>query len=184
MSTYRRRRVLVDPAVQGALARRIILHWACFVFVASVATFVLTALANPFRPLADHVADLWWTQGSFLLVAALLVPAFIVDTIKVSNRFAGPILNLRRAMREIASGKPATMLNFRDGDFWQELADDFNAAFVRTGNVQQERFASIRDPDEPVADEPLIGARHRGLEDLSALGSDPLLKVTVDDHSF
>ena len=157
MSRVQRRRVFVDTEVQNALARRVIVQWACFLLVTSVASFLLQVLANPFRPLADHVAALWWTQGPLLLVAALLLPAFVVDTVKFSYRFAGPISNLRRAMREIDEGKPAKTLNFREGDFWQELAEDFNALVSRVGAVQSDNPAPIHEQNEPVADKPLVG---------------------------
>jgi nitrogen fixation/metabolism regulation signal transduction histidine kinase len=88
-------------------------------------------LSNPFRPLLAHARDLWWTHGPFLLVLVFLMPEFIVDTIKVSHRFAGPIFALRRAMREIVQGKPPRKLKFRRKDFWQDLADDYNAMLLR-----------------------------------------------------
>jgi hypothetical protein len=157
MSRVPRRRIFVDTEVQNALARRVIVQWACFLLVASVATFLLQVLANPFRPRADHVAGLWWTQGPLLLVAALLLPAFVVDTVRFSYRFAGPISNLRRAMREIDEGRPARTLILRDGDFWHELVEDFNALLLRVGAVQQDNPAPVHEQNEPVADEPLVG---------------------------
>ena len=157
MSRVQRRRVFIDTALQGALARRVIVHWACFLLVASVASFLLQALANPFRPLADHVAAMWWTQGPLLLVAALLLPAFVVDTVKFSYRFAGPIANLRRAMREIDEGNPARTLILRDGDFWPQLAEDFNALLLRVGAVQQDNPAPVHEQNEPVTDKSLVG---------------------------
>jgi hypothetical protein len=151
-----RRHILIDPAVQGSLARRVILHWACFLFVASVLSFVLQVLANPFLPLANHVANLWWTQGPFLFVIAILLPAFIVDAITTSHRFAGPVLNLRRAMREIAAGKPARMLSFRDGDFWKELADDYNDLLQRAGAAPHDGISPDQKRNAPGLDDPLV----------------------------
>jgi hypothetical protein len=43
----------------------------------------------------------------------------------------GPILRLRRALKEVADGLPAKPLNFREQDFWRELATDFNRAAAR-----------------------------------------------------
>jgi hypothetical protein len=131
MSHPQRRKVFIDSDVQGALTRRILLHWVCFLLVASTAAFMLQALSNPFRPLAEHFRDLWWNQGPFLLVTVFLLPVFVLDTIKLSHRFAGPIFSLRRAMREVAEGKPPRKLKFRTGDFWHDLSDDFNAMLAR-----------------------------------------------------
>ena len=55
-----------------------------------------------------------------------LLPVFVLDTIKMSNRFAGPIYRLRQTIRSIAQGDPPPRLKFRDFDFWQGLAQDFN----------------------------------------------------------
>ena len=60
-----------------------------------------------------------------------LLPVFVMDTIKLSHRFAGPIFSLRREMREVADGKPPQKLQFRQGDFWHDLADDYNAMIAR-----------------------------------------------------
>jgi len=55
-----------------------------------------------------------------------LLPVFVLDAIKLSHRFAGPIYRLRYTIRKIAHGDPAPRLKFRDFDFWQGLAEDFN----------------------------------------------------------
>jgi hypothetical protein len=144
MSRPQRRKVYIDAHVQGALARRIIFHWLTFFGIASLVAFVLQVLSNPFRPLGDHLRDLWFTQGPFFVVMLFLLPVFVVDTVKISHRFAGPIFSLRRAMREITQGKPARRLKFRTNDFWHELSEDFNAMLVHLG---------LLDGDVPAADE-------------------------------
>lgn len=127
----RRKKKFIDADVQGSLARRIIFHWLLFLVVASLVAFILQVLSNPFRPLAVHAQNMWWTHGPFLLVLVFLLPVFIVDTIKISHRFAGPVFALRRAIREIVQGKPPRKLKFRRQDFWKELADDYNAMLLR-----------------------------------------------------
>jgi hypothetical protein len=142
MSCRKRRRVFIDSNVQGALARRILLHWVTFLFVASVAAFLLQVLTDPFRPIQEHARNLWQTQGPFLLVMAFLLPVFVVDTIKLSHRFAGPIYSLRRAMREIADGQSPRRLRFRHNDFWHDLCDDFNAMLTRVGLLDADGVAA------------------------------------------
>ncbi len=127
MSNPQRTKKFVDTKVQGALARRLVLHWLIFMVVASTVAFVLQVLSNPFLPLMDHVENIWLTQGPFLLVMVFLLPVFVLDTIKLSHRFAGPIFSLRRAMREVAQGKQPRKLKFRGNDFWHDLATEYNA---------------------------------------------------------
>jgi hypothetical protein len=127
----RRKKHFIDSTVQGALARRIIVHWLVFLAVGCLVAFILQVLSDPFRPIASHVQNMWWTHGPFLLVLVFLLPVFVVDTIKLSHRFAGPIYALRKAIREVAQGGLPRRLKFRRRDFWHELADDYNAMLVK-----------------------------------------------------
>jgi hypothetical protein len=131
MAYPRRTKNFIDASVQGSLARRIIFHWLLFLLVASLAAFILQVLSNPFRPLPQHLNDIWLTHGPFFLVMVFLLPVFVVDSIKLSHRFAGPIYSLRRAIRDIAAGKPARKLKFRRHDFWHDVAEDYNAMLQR-----------------------------------------------------
>jgi hypothetical protein len=138
MAYPRRTKNFIDARVQGSLARRIIFHRLLFLLVASLAAFILQVLSNPFRPLRDHLSDIWLTHGPFFLVLAFLLPVFIVDSIKLSHRFAGPIYSLRRAIRDIAEGKPARRLKFRRHDFWHDVANDYNAMLQRLDLLEDE----------------------------------------------
>lgn len=131
MTVPERKKKFVDPQVQGALVRRLILHWLGFFVSASIVTFVLQVLSNPLLPLSAHVEELWWTQGPFLVVMVFLLPMFVLDTIKLSHRFAGPIYRLRQTIHKIAEGGAPPLLKFRDFDFWQGLAEDFNKMIDR-----------------------------------------------------
>lgn len=139
MTQPRRKKQFVDTCVQGALARRIIVHWLLFLAVGSLVAFVLQVLSNPFRPITAHVQDMWWTQGPFLLVLAFLLPVFVVDTIKISHRFAGPIYALRRGLREIVQGEKPQRLKFRKRDFWHGLADEYNAVLVKFDLLEEDK---------------------------------------------
>jgi hypothetical protein len=150
MTQPRRTKKFIDSGVQGALARRIFAHWTIFLLVSVLVSFILQVLTNPFRPLASHLHSVWWTHGPFLLVMVFLLPVFVVDTIKISHRFAGPIFSMRRAFREIVQGKPPRKLKFRRNDFWHELADDYNAMLLRLGLLNDDRdgAAPINELDE------------------------------------
>ena len=126
MSSADRKKTYVDPKVQGALVRRLVLHWLAFVCVAATVAFSLQVLSNPLQPLGEHFQQLWWTHGPFLVVMVFLLPVFVLDTIKLSHRFAGPIYRLRQTIRKIAQGEAPPRLKFRDFDFWQGMAQDFN----------------------------------------------------------
>jgi len=144
MSRPQRRQKLVDTKVQGALARRVILHWLVFLAVASAATLLLQVLSDPFRPISEHLQNAWYSHGPFVVVMVFLLPVFVIDTVKISHRFAGPIYSLRRAMRDVAEGQSPKKLQFREHDFWQELATDYNAMIERIA-PEHDRKSSADD---------------------------------------
>jgi hypothetical protein len=148
MSRPQRRQRFVDSKVQGALARRVIFHWFVLLTVASVVALLMQVLSDPFRPAGEHFRAAWATQGPFLIVMLFLLPVFILDTIKISHRFAGPIFGFRRSMREIIEGQPPRKLKFREGDFWHDLADDYNAMLAKLA-PHVEEAASTEQTAEP-----------------------------------
>jgi nitrogen fixation/metabolism regulation signal transduction histidine kinase len=152
MSRPQRRQKFVDAQVQGALARRVIFHWLVFLAVASAVALLLQVLSDPFQPARDHLKNAWFSHGPFVIVMIFLLPVFVVDTIKISHRFAGPIYSLRRAIHEIAEGQPPRKLQFRDSDFWHDLAADYNAMIARLGVTEEENPATERDTPVHVND--------------------------------
>ena len=133
MSAAPRKKTFVDPQVQGALVRRLIMHWAGFFALASLVAFILQVLSNPFEPISVHLQQLWWTQGPFLLATVFLLPVFVLDTIKLSHRFVGPIKRLQSTIRNISTGEGSTTVKFREVDFWQGLAEEFNEMVEKIG---------------------------------------------------
>jgi len=148
MSEVNRKKTYVDPQVQGAIVRRLVIHWVSYVSVAAAVAFCLQVLSNPVQPLGKHIQEAWWTHGLFLLVLVFLLPVFVIDTIKLSHRFVGPIYRLRETIRNIAQGDPPPRLKFRDFDFWQGMAQDFNLMVDRLSG------RDIRHGEEDSAEKP------------------------------
>ena len=136
--SHSRGKVLCDQNVQGALARRICYHWLIFLTLSLVCLFALEYfLGDPGLSVAEHMEALWSRYGFFLLLMLAIVPSFIYDTLKLSNRFAGPMLRIKSSIRKLADGEQVEEVKFRDGDFWSDISDDFNR-MVKRVNQQQE----------------------------------------------
>lgn len=143
----------VNGQIQGALAIRIIIHWLIFAVIAAVLTFTMQFLGEPLVPFKTHLRNLWANQGIFGLVILILMPLFVYDSVRLSHRFAGPIVRVRRVMQAIAKGQAAERLKFRDKDFWSGLAEDFNTlldqgylvARVDSGSDVESELASADD---------------------------------------
>jgi nitrogen fixation/metabolism regulation signal transduction histidine kinase len=68
-------------------------------------------------------------SGEFILLGVILLslfPAFLLDTVRFSNRFVGPIARLRRGLRELGENREAEKMIFRDSDFWTDVAGEYN----------------------------------------------------------
>ena len=148
-----RKRLFVDPKVQGALVLRVVLYWVVCLITISLMLLCWRVLHGPSRMFYTHFDAMWFHYGPALVASLLLLPLVIVDVVRVSNRFAGPLVRLRRCMRALARGEDVKPIQFREGDFWREFADEFNAVLAR---VQRENLASEPQADEE-AEEP-VGA--------------------------
>ena len=132
-----RGRIFVDSSVQGALVRRILLHWFAFCALAVICLFTLEYFTgDPGLSLGGHLAVIWGKYAFFLLLMIALIPSFVYDTMKLSHRFAGPVLRLKDSIRKLAEGEAVNELKFRDNDFWIELSTDFNRVVNRVNNPQ------------------------------------------------
>ena len=59
-------------------------------------------------------------------------------------------------MRELANGEDVKPIRFRSGDFWQDLAKDFNTVARRAGSVEKHCAENGDVKEEPEAkDEPV-----------------------------
>ncbi|MFK7767143.1 MAG: hypothetical protein AB8B55_07965 [Mariniblastus sp.] len=143
MSRSQRKKNYVDSHVQGALLRRICAHWLVFFFVAAFAIILLqTLLGDPSKTLVERLR---METGEFAFIAIVMVslfPAFMLDTIRFSNRFVGPIGRVRRHLRQLKDGDTTSRCSFRDDDFWAQLAEEFNEVAEMVG-TQKERIAEL-----------------------------------------
>jgi len=136
-----RKQNFIDGHVQGALLRRIVLHWIAFFVVAAVSIILLQALlGDPTQSITQRMQK---ETGNFTfmgIVMLALFPAFMLDTIRFSNRFVGPIARVRRHLRQLGKGN-IERCSFRANDFWSELAGEFNQAAERVERLQEENAA-------------------------------------------
>ncbi len=144
-----RKQLFVDPKVQGALVARVVLYWAVCLITITLMLLCWRIVTGPARMFYTHFNDMWFFYGPALIASFVLLPLVIVDIIRLSNRFTGPLLRLRRSMRELARGEHVEPIEFRDNDFWHDIATEFNAVLHR---VQGE--PATEQPDHDVQEEP------------------------------
>lgn len=159
MSSVSRGRLYIDRDVQRALVLQLVRHWALFVVVLTGILLALDSLSDPQRSIGQHFWSLWQQHSALLVVVGALFPVFLYDSIKLSNRFAGPIMRLRSALREAAAGELSRPIVFRKDDFWQDIAKSYNALLSRLADERQGRAATevAWNQDEP-SESALVGA--------------------------
>lgn len=144
MKPRARGKLYIDKRVQGALARRVLTHWGLFFMASSVTLLALQYfLGEPGLTLGEHLSVIWSQYALFVVLMVAMLPSFVYDTIRLSNRFAGPIVRLRRGLQELNNGEEEVEhMNFRDGDFWLELSDDFNQLAEKVKRLENEKSTS------------------------------------------
>jgi nitrogen fixation/metabolism regulation signal transduction histidine kinase len=109
--------------------------------------FCWRTITEPIDQFFAHFHEVWLFYGPAAIASLLLMPLVAWDVIRLSNRFVGPILRMRRAMKALAQGEQVQPIAFREGDFWREFAGDFNAVAERLQGT------SLFESDCPSSDE-------------------------------
>ncbi len=148
---YFRKRLWIKPAFQGRLLLHIGSYFLLYLLIICLMGFLLflqqslvaKQVKSGIGPYATYLGEL----RPLLYASIILLPYFIYDLIKFSNRVAGPLYRLQKTMREMADGKPVQEFKPRKGDLMPEFFDDFNA-LLRTWNS---RFPTETTPAAPSA---------------------------------
>jgi hypothetical protein len=150
-SRSQRRRLFIDYPVQGTLLIRAVVFW-----MVTIISQVLMVLFFAMM-MSDSVADfnirgqqLWWHLELVMLASALILPAILLDFLRLSHRWVGPVFRLRASLQALNRGEAVEPIAFREGDFWQELAVEFNRAAdelkrLRSAEVATDDFVRVAD---------------------------------------
>lgn len=155
-----RRRYFVDPAVQGALLRQAICYWLW-----ASATFSLFILMYRVFPAwlsgtGQESGRLWYHLAPYLVASAVLFPIVVFSAIRFSNRFAGPMVRIRRTLKQLAQGETPRRLVLRKNDFWSDIAGDINEIAAK-----QARPSTTAAPS--MAENVRCGAGKEALEEIA-----------------
>ena len=144
-----RRNLLVDSKVQGVLVTRVALYWIMCLVTVGMLLLCWRVLSDPAEPFYTHFRELWRNYGPPAIASLFLLPLVLLDVIRLSNRFAGPMLRMRCAMRALALGEHVATIEFREGDYWQDFADEFNAVAARIQGQAVALPSEGEEHDEP-----------------------------------
>jgi hypothetical protein len=150
MAQVKRSQLFVDREVQRPLVFRVVMYWAACIAMAAMLLLLWQIVTSPGQFWYIHVYAMRFYFGPAAVVAVLLLPIIVIDVLRLSNRFVGPIVRMRESMRRLARGEHVEPLDFRGDDFWCQFAEEFNAVVA----LVQESKPEVETADEqPQAEE-------------------------------
>jgi len=127
----RRHQMIADKQLQGTLLAHAAIYWFyCLFSVTLIAVCWILFTKQP-ESSSELFTQLWLNCGPALLGSVLLLPLVLLDCLRLSSRFAGPMVRMQRVMRELAAGKTPPAFTLRPGDYWTEFAENFNIVMER-----------------------------------------------------
>ncbi|HTM56654.1 MAG TPA: hypothetical protein VL175_21655 [Pirellulales bacterium] len=145
---YKRKQVLIDRQVQGSIIAHLVIYWLTCIVAIQVVSVLWFVVTGPDQPsFLDYLLNATTlASGSRVFLTALVLLPFIVrDALKLSNRFAGPVFRMQRALKQVVADGTFEPIELRENDFWHDFASDLNAAVRRLkdeANVAQARARS------------------------------------------
>lgn len=131
-----RKQLLISPRFQHsfmryvvgiALGTTLIFYAAKLVFFYQVQRHLHSLGFPPSHVLYDFTRHQSRVMDAIFATAALVECIFLAWMgLKLSHRVAGPLHRLRQELLRTAQGGEVTKLKFRDGDYFEELADAYN----------------------------------------------------------
>jgi hypothetical protein len=145
----KRRKQFLVSSVQRALVRRIILHWAIF-FALVFFTLPMWRMMCSMDLLANSFPEMLRQSLAasmpVLVILLAMIPIFARDTVRFSNRFAGPMYRFQKTIQAVNSGETVPPIRLRRGDFWAGFADDLNLLLQEVTDHRQAQSAAEEAP--------------------------------------
>jgi hypothetical protein len=104
---------------------RSVSYWAFCIAALTIMLLIWNSLLGA-EPFWNQIDDVWYRHAPAVVAVTLLLPLLLIDVLRVSNRFAGPIYRMRRVMTAMAKGERVDPISIRKGDFWHDFIEDFN----------------------------------------------------------
>lgn len=137
-----RKTYLIDKSVQTTLLYKAAWYWILSLAVVAALNVMGWIFVSPgvhkLVEIREQLPSIFATFFMALISSLIVLPFLLADLAKHTNRFAGPVFRLQRAMKDLANGKSVAPLEFRDGDYWTELAESFNQVATRLEDSERQ----------------------------------------------
>jgi hypothetical protein len=129
-----RKKTFVNTAIQGRIITRMAVYWVLYHIVLWHGMFLYRYLqyrsdilsggnAVPFRELYGQFVIDYYPMA---LCAMIILPAFMLDFVRLTHRIAGPLVRFRHALNDMMAGQTVEKVDLRKGDLLSEFQEAFN----------------------------------------------------------
>jgi hypothetical protein len=125
---FQRKKLFVNPTIQGRLLVQLCIYWLLYNFLLWHATFLIETLPSDGvpAPILQSYGEFCARHVIWLLCMLAAAPILMWDMVKLSHRFAGPLVRLERVAREMARGQRVARVTLRKHDMLNQFLDAFN----------------------------------------------------------
>jgi hypothetical protein len=148
---FQRQKVYVDKHVQGGIVLRLAAIWGATTAVAVLVSALLQFMGDPTIGLEAYVADFGRYWIPTMMAFGAMLPIAGLYLVRFTHRFVGPIVRLRRLLRELADGQTVAPVKFREKDYWHDLAYEFNRV-----TAEMNRLRDLVPSDQQTASMPAV----------------------------
>lgn len=130
-----RKKVLIQPRLQKKIIAQflllgvvmILVNLLSFYFLVSKVINQIQAFSSSHAEIYDSLMDTWsdLTLGT-LVLSLVIVFSFCLYGLYFSNRIAGPLFHVRKAIARFVMGEKSVRIQLRRDDYLQELSEDVN----------------------------------------------------------
>jgi hypothetical protein len=144
-----KRKKLLTDKVQVALMVRATSYWLYCLLTLTLMTLCWRIANTEPQTFQSHVHALKRDFAPAAVSSLILLPIVLVDVLRFSNRFTGPMVRVRRMLKSMIEGDPVRPIAFREGDFWDDFALDINAVAARLQELETKVAALENESLEP-----------------------------------
>ncbi len=149
MAPDARKRVWIDQ-FQTQLTIRIACYLGLFFLVLFNFLFAWKLLSEGVGNPLEQFLGMLHDYLPVVICLLVLVPVMAWDAIRFSHRLVGPLVRFRRTMQDLARGETVRPIKLRQGDYLNDLRDDFNLML----DSLQRRGVPVLKPVVPAPDDP------------------------------
>lgn len=141
-----KRRVFVDRRIQLGLCLRVVLYWLCCLITTMALLSGWLSLGKSPRSLQSWIVLACEEHALALAITLIVMPLVLVDLVMISNRYARPLQQIRQALKQLGDGQDVRPIAFREGDFYPEIAIEFNRVARRLEILSHDPFPDQLTP--------------------------------------